>query len=113
MIQGLSQLLVGLSSFPRMVSVSFTVLIMNELIMVAMEVTTWHWVMIASIVGTAGIYFGSIPFLGEYFELTYLIRPGFWWKFAVIAAVSLVPPYAFKLLGRTLRPPSYRKVRGV
>ncbi|KAF2462659.1 phospholipid-translocating P-type ATPase [Lindgomyces ingoldianus] len=118
-IQGLSQLLVGVGTdaedpvFKRMVSVSFTVLVMNELIMVAMEVTTWHWIMIASIVGTAGIYFGSVPFLQRYFMLEYLMSPGFWWRFAVVAAISLIPPYAGKILGRTLRPPSYRKVRGI
>ncbi|KAF2031600.1 phospholipid-translocating P-type ATPase-like protein [Setomelanomma holmii] len=120
MIQGLSQILVGVGSsqtedltFRKMVSVSFTVLVMNELIMVAMEVTTWHWIMIASIVGTAGIYFGSIPFLSRYFELSYVGSLAFWWKFAVVACVSLIPPYAVKILGRTLKPPSYRKVQGV
>jgi phospholipid-translocating ATPase len=120
MIQGLSHLLVGVGSstaedltFRKMVSVSFTVLVMNELIMVAMEVTTWHWLMIASIVGTAGIYFGSIPFLERYFELAYIGSLTFWWKFAVVAAISLVPPYAVKIIGRTLKPPNYRKVQGV
>ncbi|KAI8943532.1 hypothetical protein NX059_001528 [Plenodomus lindquistii] len=119
-IQGLSQILVGIGSsskndttFLRMVSVSFSVLIVNELIMVAMEVTTWHWIMIASIVGTAGIYFGSVPFLDGYFDLAFVASTPFWWKFAVIAAVSLVPPYAVKIVGRRLRPPSYRKVQGV
>jgi phospholipid-translocating ATPase len=121
MIQGLSQLLIGVGTsepapdqtFKRMVSVSFTVLVMNELIMVVMEVITFHWIMIASIIGTAGIYFGSIPFLDEYFELAYISSLAFWWKFCVIAAISLIPPYAAKLIGRTLKPPSYRKVQGV
>jgi phospholipid-translocating ATPase len=128
MIQGLSQLLVGVGPdntniFARMVSVSFSVLVLNELVMVAMEVTTWHWIMIASIVGTGGIYFGSIPFLGVsdvgtdhatgYFDLSYVGSLGFWWKGAVIAAISLLPPYAVKIVGRTLKPPSYRKVQGV
>lgn len=121
MIQGLSQLFVGVGNgegdgdtdFKKMVSVSFTVLVMNELIMVAMEVTTWHWIMAASIFGTTAIYFGSVPFLARYYELGYLASIAFWWKFAVIAAISLIPPYAAKLLGRTLKPPSYRKVRGV
>lgn len=42
-IQGLSQILVGLDqeNFKPMVSVSFTVLVLNELIMVALEITTW------------------------------------------------------------------------
>jgi phospholipid-translocating ATPase len=120
MIQGLSQLLIGVGSstandvvFRKMVSLSFSVLVCNELVMVAMEVTTWHWIMMASIVGTAGIYFGSIPFLDRYFELAYVGSLAFWWRFAVVAAVSLIPPYAVKIVGRTLKPPSYRKVQGV
>ncbi|KAI9880182.1 MAG: putative aminophospholipid-translocase [Pleopsidium flavum] len=67
-IQGLSQILVAVEG-PRMVSVSFTVLVLNELIMVAFEVTTWHPVMIFSLIGTALVYFGSVPFLGGYFDL--------------------------------------------
>ena len=128
MIQGLSQLLVGVGAdnttvFARMVSVSFSVLVLNELVMVAMEVTTWHWIMIASIIGTGGIYFGSIPFLGVsgigtddvtgYYDLGYVASLDFCWKGAVVAAISLLPPYAVKIVGRTLKPPSYRKVQGV
>ncbi|KAH8712165.1 hypothetical protein GQ44DRAFT_752225 [Phaeosphaeriaceae sp. PMI808] len=116
-IQALSQFLVGVGHadqpFRRMVALSFSVLIVNELVMVGMEVTTWHWIMVASIVGTTGVYFGSVPFLSEYFDLAFVGSAGFWWRFAVVAAASLVPPYAMKILGRTLKPPSYRKVQGV
>ncbi|KAK6595408.1 phospholipid-translocating P-type ATPase [Botrytis cinerea] len=45
MIQGLSQILTEVDG-PRMVAVSFTVLVLNELTMVAFEITTWHPVMI-------------------------------------------------------------------
>ena len=112
-IQGLSQILVGLDDFPRMVAVSYTVLILNELIMVAAEVTTWHPIMIFSIVGTAAFYFGSIPFLGGYFDLKYVISVAFLWRVLAISAVSLIPPYAMKLLRRKIRPPSYRKVQAL
>ena len=40
-IQGLGQILVGLNNFKQMVAVSFTVLVLNELVMVALEITTW------------------------------------------------------------------------
>lgn len=111
-IQGLSQILVNLDS-NRMVSVSFTVLVINELIMVAFEIVTWHWIMAASIVGTAAVYVGSVPFLGGYFDLGYVWSWGFAWRVAAISAVSLIPPYCIKVLRRTLKPPSYRKVQGL
>lgn len=113
LIQYLSQFLVGSATDSRLLAVSFTVLIINELVMVAMSVTTWHWVMLASIAGTAALYAGSVPFLGEYFDLAYVWSWGFVWRVAAIAAISLVPPYVVRVVGRTLKPPSYRKVQGV
>ncbi|KAI9813839.1 MAG: putative aminophospholipid-translocase [Pycnora praestabilis] len=112
MIQGLSQILVGVHG-TRMVSVSFTTLVINELVMVAFEITTWHPVMISSLIGTAMVYFGSIPFLGRYFDLGYVVTLEFVWKVVAISAISLIPPYAAKILRRTLKPPSYRKVQGL
>lgn len=112
-IQGLSQILVGSVDSAQMVSVSFTVLVINELIMVAFEVVTWHWIMTASIAGTMLVYIGSVPFLGGYFDLSYVWSWGFVWRVAAISAISLGPPYGVKILRRTLRPPSYRKVQGL
>ena len=111
-IQGLSQILVAVEG-PRMVSVSFTVLVINELIMVAFEITTWHPIMIFSLVGTAMVYSGSIAFLGGYFDLAYIVTWAFAWRVAAISAISLVPPYAVKVLQRTLKPPSYRKIQAL
>jgi len=112
MIQGLSQILTEVDG-PRMVSVSFTVLILNELTMVAFEVTTWHPIMIVSLVGTLLLYLGSIPFLGGYFDLGFIVTLGFIWRVAAISAISLIPPYAGKLIRRAIKPPSYRKVQGI
>ena len=112
-IQGLSQILAGSVDSPRMVSVSFTVLVINELIMVACEVVTWHWIMVASLLGTMAVYWASVPFLGGYFDLQYVWSWGFVWRVVAISALSLVPVYSAKMLRRTLRPPAYRKVQGI
>lgn len=72
MIQGLSQILTEVDG-PKMVAVSFTVLIFNELCMVAFEITTWHIIMIICLIGTALLYIGSMPFLGRYFDLDFII----------------------------------------
>ncbi|KAL9104418.1 MAG: hypothetical protein Q9163_000623 [Psora crenata] len=111
-IQGCSQLFVDRNS-DRMVSVSFTVLVINELIMVAFEIVTWHWIMYVSIMGTAMIYVASIPFLGGYFDLGYIWSWAFAWRVGAISALSLIPPYSIKILSRTLKPPNYRKVQGL
>ncbi|KAK3325320.1 hypothetical protein B0H66DRAFT_547959 [Apodospora peruviana] len=112
LIQGLSQVLTEVDG-PKMVAVSYTVLVLNELLMVAIEITTWHWVMVVSIVGTFLMYVGSIPFLGGYFDLRFLLTVGFLWRVAAIGAISLIPTYAGKVIRRTMKPPSYRKVQGI
>ncbi|GAB7365344.1 hypothetical protein MBLNU230_g6424t1 [Neophaeotheca triangularis] len=99
--------------FSKMLAVSYTSLVINELIMVAAEVTTWHPVMIFSLLGTAGVYFGSLPFLGEYFDRGFLLTLGFAWRVVAICAASLVPVWGGKVVRDCIKPPSYRKVRGV
>lgn len=111
-IQILSQILTRSVDSPRMVSISFSVLVINELVMVAFEIVTWHWIMTLALVATAAIYAASVPFLGGYFDLAYVWSVGFLWRVLAISAISLCPPYAVKILRRTLHPPSYRKVQG-
>lgn len=71
-IQGLSQILTEVDG-SKMRAVSYTVLVLNELLMVAIEITTWHPVMIISIIGTFVAYIASIPALGGYFDLEFVI----------------------------------------
>ena len=114
-IQGMSQLLVGVGaeSFKQMVSVSFTSLVMNELVMVAIEVTTWHIYMVLTLLATAAAFFVSLPGLGEYFDLGYVITGGFLWRVVAIVAAAVGPPWVVRVVGRRWRPPSWDKVRGV
>lgn len=55
--------------FARIVSISFTALIFNELIMVAMEITMWHQVMVLAQIGTMAIYLGSMYLLPNSFGI--------------------------------------------
>jgi phospholipid-translocating ATPase len=111
-IQGLSQILLDTITGPRLISLSFTALVLNELGMVATAVTTWHPVMIFCLIGTLLVYAGSVPFLGEYFDLSYVITLDWLWRVFAVLAVSLVPVWAGKMIKQSWHPPSYRKVRG-
>ncbi|KAK5258386.1 putative aminophospholipid-translocase, partial [Exophiala xenobiotica] len=106
-IQGLTQLLVGEVDGPRMLSVSFTVLVLNELIMVAVAVTTWHPIMIICILGTAALYAVSVPFLGGYFDLAYVASWSWVWRVVAVGAISLVPVWGGKAIRRMWKPPNY------
>lgn len=113
MIQGLSQIFVGLSQqlFKKMVMVGFTALIWTELAMVALEVVTWNKTMILCEVVTLGFYMGSIPFLGNYFDLAYARNPMAYGKAALILGIVIVPIWVARVIERRLKPPSYAKVQ--
>ncbi|GAA5907740.1 hypothetical protein JCM6882_008960 [Rhodosporidiobolus microsporus] len=107
----LSSLILFESEFLNIVSISFTALVFNELIMVAVEITTWHVLMVVSEVFTAGLYIVSILFLPEYFDLSFVLSPAFAWKVALIVALSAAPLWVIKYAKSKLAPTQYAKLR--
>lgn len=112
-IQGLAQVFVGVETelFNKMVAVSFSALLMNELFMVALEIITWNKVMFFSEILTFAIYAASFPYLQDYFDLEFVHTFGFYWKSTIITATALIPPWIGKALRRKLKPPNYAKVQ--
>lgn len=112
-IQGFAQNFTSLDEqdFKRMVSISFSALILNELIMVGLEINTWNRKMVIAEVSTLLLYIFSIPFLGDYFELSYVTTVKFLGFSLFILAISIFPVWAAKAIHRKLHPPSYAKVQ--
>ncbi|KAJ7072433.1 hypothetical protein C8F01DRAFT_1103988, partial [Mycena amicta] len=98
------------TEFLHIVSISFTALILNELIMVALEITTWHLYMVISEVVTLFFYVISIAFLPEYFDLTFVVTVDFAWKVAVIVALSALPLYVIKVIRSRIAPAASSKL---
>ncbi|KAI0369507.1 protein transporter [Pilatotrama ljubarskyi] len=98
------------TEFLNIVSISFTALILNELIMVALEITTWHVYMVLSEIVTLFIYAISMAFLPEYFDLTFVVSTRFAWKVAVIVAISAFPLYIIKLIRSRVAPAASSKL---
>lgn len=55
------------SEFVHVVAISFTALILTELLMVALTIRTWHWLMVVAEFLSLGCYVASLAFLNEYF----------------------------------------------
>ncbi|KAF2073335.1 hypothetical protein CYY_005353 [Polysphondylium violaceum] len=99
------------SSLNNIVSITFTSLILCELLNVATEIHTWHKYMIASIIVTLLSYLITmmIPQILA-FELSFILSFEFVWKVAVITVVSCLPLYLIKFISRKIDPPSYTKL---
>uniref|UniRef100_A0AAR2KQ78 Phospholipid-transporting ATPase n=1 Tax=Pygocentrus nattereri TaxID=42514 RepID=A0AAR2KQ78_PYGNA len=96
--------------FVHVVAISFTALILTELLMVALTVRTWHWLMVVAEFFSLGCYLASLAFLNEYFDLSFITTRTFLWKVCAITLVSCLPLYIIKYLKRKFSPPSYSKL---
>lgn len=98
------------SEFVHVVAISFTALVLTELLMVALTVRTWHWLMVVAEFLSLGCYMASLAFLNEYFDVAFITTAPFVWKVSAITVVSCLPLYLLKYLKRKLSPPSYSKL---
>ncbi|GAM20866.1 hypothetical protein SAMD00019534_040410, partial [Acytostelium subglobosum LB1] len=99
------------SSLNNIVSITFTSLILCELLNVVVEIHRWHRYMVISLVVTLIIYISTmmIPQVTA-FELSFILSFGFCWRVAVITAVSCLPLYVIRLINQKIDPPSYTKL---
>ncbi|XP_057555052.1 probable phospholipid-transporting ATPase IIB isoform X4 [Hippopotamus amphibius kiboko] len=98
------------SEFVHVVAISFTALVLTELLMVALTVRTWHWLMVVAELLSLSCYVASLAFLNEYFDVAFITTVTFVWKVSAITGVSCLPLYVLKYVKRKLSPPSYSKL---
>nr|KAF6421719.1 putative ATPase phospholipid transporting 9B (putative) [Rousettus aegyptiacus] len=98
------------SEFVHVVAISFTALILTELLMVALTIRTWHWLMVVAEFLSLGCYVASLAFLNEYFDVAFITSAAFAWKVSAVTLLSCLPLYVVKYLKRKLSPPSYSKL---
>ena len=53
--------------FLHVVAITFTSLVLTELLMVALTVRTWHYMMVIAEIFSLGIYIASLAILKDYF----------------------------------------------
>ncbi|KAG8224005.1 hypothetical protein J437_LFUL001082 [Ladona fulva] len=96
--------------FIHIVAISFSSLILTELIMVALNVRTWHHLMVLAELLSLGLYVLSLVLLKDYFDAEFIQTTDFLWKVLVITLVSCLPLYILKFLRKKFSPPSYSKL---
>ncbi|XP_071957427.1 probable phospholipid-transporting ATPase IIB isoform X2 [Antedon mediterranea] len=96
--------------FIHIVAISFTALIITELLMVALTIRTWHWLMAVAELLSLCVYVASLFIFDEYFDREFITTWPFWWKVTVITLFSCVPLYILKYLRKKFSPPSYSKL---
>ncbi|KAJ1477492.1 HAD-like domain-containing protein, partial [Baffinella frigidus] len=116
-------------SFLRIISITFTSLLLTELLMVALEIQRWRWQMVVAEVLSLAAYAVAIFLLpsyfdagfimsgdfwikkgSSYFDAGFILSDDFWIKVIVITLVSCLPVTIGKWFRTTCAPPAYVKL---
>ena len=98
------------SEFIHIRAITFTALLLNELLMIALQINTWHYIMIFSEIASIIIYIISVWALPESFDPMFVTSGTFFWKVTCITLVSFFPLFLLKLFRRLTSPPNYTKL---
>lgn len=79
------------NKFANIVTITFTVLILTELLNIAFKIHTWNLAIVLSEIVTVLLYALSTIVLPEYFSMSFILTWGFWWKVALSTAISCLP----------------------
>ncbi|KAK0175080.1 hypothetical protein PV327_008862 [Microctonus hyperodae] len=96
--------------FIHIVAISFSALVLTELIMVALTIRTWHHIMVLAELISLALYLLSLFVLRDYFDADFITTTDFLWKVLVITLISCLPLYILKFLRKKFSPPSYTKL---
>ncbi|EKE42586.1 hypothetical protein ENUP19_0083G0009 [Entamoeba nuttalli] len=96
-------------TFLNIVSISFTALILIQLINVGFTIRRWNWIILGSEIFSIAIYFISFFVLKSYFDLSFVFSWQFWWKLVIIILLTSIP-FIAKFFYQLIFPPKYMTV---
>jgi len=112
--QGTAIMLMALELFSgkylNIVAITFTALILSELLNVASEVHHWHEFMIMAEVLSLYLYAYAMLILRSYFDVSFIFSYEFLWKLVAIVAVSWMPVHIVKIVRKCVKPPTAAKL---
>jgi phospholipid-translocating ATPase len=91
-------------------AISFSALILTELLMVAVEVHVWHWMMVAAQTCSIAFYLASIVVLQDTFDHALMLQWNFIGRVLAVTLVSCLPVTIGKWLKRKIAPAPYSKI---
>ncbi|CAH2267825.1 jg5762 [Pararge aegeria aegeria] len=95
----------------HIVEISYTALILTELIMVALTVVTWHRLMALAELVSLLMYTATLLIFTTYFDADFIRHWDFWWKVTAITLVSCFPLYIVKFMHRKWSNRQYKNIK--
>lgn len=103
-------MLLFLDEFIHVVAITFTAVILTELLMLALTVHTWHWMMVVAELVSLSAYLMTLILCPQYFDEQFIQTMAFLWKVCLLTVVACLPLYVLKFLHRRISPPAHFKL---
>ena len=97
------------NNFVHIVSISFTVLILIELMNIGFTIRRWNWIIFACEAGSVTLYFLSILVLRGTFEPSFIFSGDFWWRVISITLISSLP-FILRFIWELINPPDHMTI---
>lgn len=98
--------------FIHVVAITYTALILTELLMLALNVRSWHWMMVVAELISLSFYLLTLILFPQSFDSRFIQTIDFLWKVTLLTLVSCLPLYILKKLHRKIAPASHYKLTG-
>lgn len=92
------------NSFTNIVAITFSALILTELLNILTETEKFHWAMMLAELVSLVIYVSSIFAMQQYFDIEYIVSLNFLWRVVVITLASWGPLHVVRKLVEYLSP---------
>jgi len=96
----------------NIVAITFSALILSELLNVASEVHNWHPLMIMAELLSLYVYVYAVLILRSYFDLDFVMSLVFVKNLAIVVALSWVPIHFMKVMRKCISPLQHQKLLG-
>lgn len=106
----LLSILLFVGKWVNIVSITFTALILSELLNVSSEVHNWNEFMIMAEVLSVYLYAYAMLILRSYFDVSFIFSAEFIYKLLIIVTVSWLPIHIVKIVRRCVKPPNAAKL---
>lgn len=94
----------------HVIAITFTAVILTELLMLLLIVKTWHWLMVVAELMSLSFYLITLIMSPGYFDDQFIQTKSFLWKVTLLTLVSWVPLWVISKFIRKINPPSYSKL---
>lgn len=94
----------------HVIAITFTAVILTELLMLLLIVKTWHWLMVVAELMSLSFYLITLIMSPGYFDDQFIQTKAFLWKVTLLTLISWCPLWIISKLLRKINPPSYEKL---